>query len=62
MGAAWRVVLKAEFSKPYFTKLVAFLEEEHGRKTKVFPPGTMHPCGIFRCCCTLMYALPLWGS
>ena len=37
---SWKSVLSAEFSKPYFVELKAFLLEEK-KKFRVFPPGSL---------------------
>ena len=37
---SWKSVLSAEFSKPYFLELKAFLLEEK-KKYRVFPPGSL---------------------
>lgn len=41
IGDDWYEVLKNEFTKPYFTSLLKFLQEEH-RKYKIFPPNMFH--------------------
>lgn len=39
MAEPWRTALKAEFTKPYFVKLMAFLTEQRSLKVQVFPPA-----------------------
>lgn len=36
---SWKVVLKDEFSKPYFEKLVEFIKDEKSKFT-IYPPGS----------------------
>lgn len=37
--ASWKEKLQREFSKPYFSELVAFVKEEYASKT-IYPPGS----------------------
>lgn len=45
---SWRELLKDEFEKEYFSKLVAFVRDEYS-KGQVFPPGSLI-FNAFNCC------------
>ncbi len=38
---SWKSVLKDEFEKPYFSKLVDFLHKEKGASFTIYPPGPL---------------------
>ncbi|MBX3103023.1 MAG: uracil-DNA glycosylase [Bacteroidetes bacterium] len=37
----WKAVLAAEFAKPYFAQLVAFLKAEKAARKQIYPPGAL---------------------
>lgn len=39
--ASWKEALSAEFQKPYFNNIVAFLKTEKEGNKKIFPPGSL---------------------
>ena len=39
--ASWKEALSAEFEKPYFNNIVAFLKTEKEGNKKIFPPGSL---------------------
>lgn len=39
--SGWKSVLQAEFEKPYFEKLVAFIKSEKNAGKLIFPPGPL---------------------
>lgn len=41
MEAGWKEVLSAEFSKPYFAGIKAFLLQEKAAGKRIFPPGAL---------------------
>jgi uracil-DNA glycosylase len=38
---SWKLVLKQEFSKPYFQQVVTFLKTEKLQKKVIYPPGSL---------------------
>jgi uracil-DNA glycosylase len=38
---SWKLVLKQEFSKPYFQQIVTFLKTEKIQKKIIYPPGSL---------------------
>jgi uracil-DNA glycosylase len=38
---SWKEVLKAEFDKPYFRSLIAFLKQEKAEGQTIYPPGKL---------------------
>src|SRR5688572_28022209 len=38
---SWEVVLRDEFSKPYFQQIVTFLKTDKALANKIYPPGSL---------------------